>query len=234
MGIAVDGVQSRGAAPPAARKNSSLRSPSSHFVQRTKWMLILLGALPLARLVAGFPLGWLGANPIEFITRSTGTWTLVGLAITLSITPLRKLLNWPWLVRLRRTAGLLAFFYASLHFTTYIWFDRFFDVEDIIKDIVKRPFITVGFAAFVLLIPLAVTSNNAIIKKLGAKLWQRVHYLIYLIAVLAVIHYWWLVKKDLTQPIIYACVFAVLLGLRLFWKLRSASATARPAVTKPS
>jgi methionine sulfoxide reductase heme-binding subunit len=197
-------------------------NPSSAAVERIKWLLILCGMVPLARLVAGFPLGWLGANPIEFITRSTGTWTLVGLAVTLSITPLRKFLNWPWLLRLRRTAGLLAFFYASLHFTTYIWFDRFFDVEDVVKDIIKRPFITVGFAAFVLLIPLAATSKNSIIKKLGAKLWQRVHYLIYLIAILAVIHYWWLVKKDLTQPIIYACVFAVLLGLRVWWKVRAA------------
>jgi methionine sulfoxide reductase heme-binding subunit len=197
------------------------RAPANTTVQRIKWLLIALGMIPLARLIAGFPLGWLGANPIEFITRSTGTWTLVGLAVTLSITPLRRLLSWPWLVRLRRTAGLLAFFYASLHFMTYIWFDRFFDVQDIIKDIIKRPFITVGFAAFVLLIPLAVTSKNSVIKKLGAQLWQRIHYLIYLIAILAVIHYWWLVKKDLTQPIIYACVFAVLLGLRVFWKLRS-------------
>ena len=199
---------------------NSLRSPSQSFIQRTKWLLILFGMLPLARLVAGFPLGWLGANPIEFITRSTGTWTIVGIAVTLSITPLRKLLNWPWLIRLRRTAGLLTFFYVCLHFTTYIWFDRFFDVEDIIKDIIKRPFITVGFAAFVLLIPLAATSKNSIIKMLGAKLWQRIHYLIYLIAVLAVIHYWWLVKKDLTQPIIYACIFAVLLGMRVWWKVR--------------
>ena len=201
---------------------TAFRSPSQAFVQRAKWLLILLGMLPLARLIAGFPLGWLGVNPIEFITRSTGTWTLVGLAVTLSITPLRKLLNWSWLIRLRRTAGLLAFFYACLHFATYIWFDRFFDVQDIIKDIIKRPFITVGFAAFVLLIPLAATSNNSVIKKIGSKLWQRIHYLIYLIAVLAVIHYWWLVKKDLTQPIIYACVFAVLLGMRVSWKLRAA------------
>lgn len=208
------------------------RAPTQAFVQRSKWLLILLGMLPLARLIAGFPLGWLGANPIEFITRSTGTWTIAGIAITLSITPLRKLLNWPWLVRLRRTAGLLAFFYASLHFTTYIWFDRFFDVEDIIKDIIKRPFITVGFAAFVLLIPLAATSKNSIIKKLGAKLWQRIHYLIYLIAILAVIHYWWLVKKDLTQPIIYACIFAVLLGLRIFWTLRSTSLAKPQNVTR--
>ena len=200
---------------------SSLRSPSPRTVAGAKWLLILLGMLPLARLIAGFPLGWLGVNPIEFITRSTGTWTITGIAITLSITPLRKLLSWPWLIRLRRTAGLLTFFYACLHFTTYIWFDRFFDVQDIIKDIVKRPFITVGFAAFVLLIPLAATSKNSIIKKLGAKLWQRIHYLIYLIAILAVIHYWWLVKKDLTQPIIYAGVFAVLLGIRVWWKFRA-------------
>ncbi len=206
---------------------SSLRTPGNVFVQRTKWLLILLGMLPLARLVVGLPVGWLGVNPIEFVTRSTGTWTIVGIALTLSITPLRKLLNWPWLIRLRRTAGLLAFFYACLHFTTYLWFDRFFDVDDIIKDIIKRPFITVGFAAFVLLIPLAVTSKNSIIKKLGAKLWQRIHYAIYLIAILAVIHYWWLVKKDLTQPIIYAAVFAVLLGVRVFWKVR-ANSVARP------
>lgn len=195
------------------------RNPNNIAVTRVKWALILIGMLPLARLLVGFFLNSLGANPIEFITRSTGTWTLVGLAVTLSITPMRTLLNWPWLIRLRRTAGLLAFFYAALHFTTYIWFDRFFDLTDILKDIVKRPFITVGFAAFVLLIPLAVTSNNAIIKKLGAKLWQRIHYLVYLIAVLAVIHYWWLVKKDLTQPIIYAAVFALLLGLRVYWKM---------------
>ncbi len=199
------------------------RSPSNAAVRRVKWALVLIGLLPLLRLVAGFFLGWLGANPIEFITRSTGTWTLVGLAVTLSITPLRKLLNWPWLLRLRRTAGLLAFFYACLHFTTYIWFDRFFDWQDILKDIGKRPFITVGFAAFVLLVPLAATSNNAVIKRLGARLWQRIHYAVYPIAVLAVVHYWWLVKKDITQPAIYAAVFALLLGLRLWWKLRAAT-----------
>ena len=213
------------------------KNPSTPAVQRVKWALILLGMLPLVRLVVGFFTDQLGANPIELITRSTGTWTLVGLAVTLSITPLRKLLNWPWLVRLRRTAGLLAFFYVCLHFTTYIWFDRFFDVEDIIKDVIKRPFITVGFAAFLLFIPLAVTSNNAIIKKLGAKLWQRIHYLVYVIAILGVVHYWWLVKKDLTQPIIYACVFTVLLGLRIMWKLRGATSSVKiavPPVTKVS
>ena len=195
-------------------------SPASATVKHVKWLLIALGMLPLLRLLAGYFFGWLGANPIEFVTRSTGTWTLVGLAVTLSITPLRKLLNWPWLLRLRRTAGLLAFFYACLHFTTYLWFDRFFDVDDILKDIVKRPFITVGFAAFVLLIPLAVTSNNAIIKRIGARLWQRIHYAVYLIAILGVIHYWWLVKRDITQPVIYATVFAVLFALRIIWRIR--------------
>ena len=212
--------------------HKTLRNPSTSVIRRVKWLFILGGLLPIARLLVGFYAGWLGANPIEFITRSTGTWTLVGIAVTLSITPLRKLLHWPWMIRLRRTAGLLAFFYACLHFTTYIWFDRFFDVDDIIKDVIKRPFITVGFAAFTLLIPLAATSKNSIIKKLGARLWQRIHYLIYLIATLAVIHYWWLVKKDLTQPIIYACVFAVLLGMRLIWKLRSMSSAEPPLVTK--
>ena len=206
------------------------KAPSTATVQRVKWALIFLGMLPLMRLVVGYFTNQLGANPIELITRSTGTWTLVGLAVTLSITPLRKLLSWPWLVRLRRTAGLLAFFYVCLHFTTYIWFDRFFDVQDIVKDVIKRPFITVGFAAFLLFIPLAVTSNNTLIKKLGAKLWQRIHYLVYLIAILGVIHYWWLVKKDLTQPIIYACVFAVLLGLRVMWKLRGAAMSVKIAV----
>ena len=204
-------------APPLRRRWGS---PSNPAVQRIKWALVGIGLLPLARLVAGYFLGWLGANPIEFITRSTGTWTLVGLAVTLSITPLRRLLNWPWLLRLRRAAGLLAFFYACLHFTTYIWFDRFFDWQDILKDIGKRPFITVGFAAFVLLVPLAATSNNAVIKRLGARLWQRIHYAVYPIAVLAVVHYWWLVKKDITQPVIYAVVFCALLLPRLWWRVR--------------
>jgi sulfoxide reductase heme-binding subunit YedZ len=207
----------RGRAPVLPSAGQALAALPIDAVRGTVFAACLL---PLARLVWLGVADGLGANPIEFITRSTGTWTLVGLAITLSITPLRKLLNWPWLLRLRRTAGLLAFFYACLHFTTYIWFDRFFDLDDILKDIVKRPFITVGFAAFVLLVPLAATSNNAIIKRLGARLWQRIHYAVYLIAVLAVVHYWWLVKKDITQPAIYAAVFFLLLALRLFWKLR--------------
>jgi len=175
------------------------------------WLLCLL---PLGRLVfLGFTDG-LGANPIEFITHSTGTWTLVGLLLTLSVTPLRKLSGRAWLIRFRRMLGLFAFFYACLHFTTYIWLDQFFDLASIAKDIGKRPFITVGFAAFVLLIPLAATSNHYMMKKLGRN-WQRLHRLIYLIAGLGVVHYWWLVKKDITQPLIYGCVLAILLALRL-------------------
>lgn len=180
-----------------------------------KAMLFVVCLLPLVRLlVLGFTDG-LGANPIEFITRSTGTWTLTFLLVTLSITPLRKLFNQPALIRLRRMFGLFAFFYVSLHFITYIWLDQFFELPEIAKDIVKRPFITVGFLAFVLLIPLAVTSNNAVIKRMGAQRWQRLHRLVYVIGILGVVHYWWLVKKDLTQPIIYASILAILLAYRI-------------------
>lgn len=189
-------------------------SLTSRQVFLTKIALWLLCLLPLLRLLfLGFTNG-LGANPIEFITRSTGTWTLVGLLLTLSVTPLRKLTGLSWLIRFRRLLGLFAFFYACLHFTTYIWLDQFFDPAGILKDIVKRPFITIGFAAFVLLIPLAATSNQRMMKRL-ARNWQRLHRLVYVIASFGVIHYWWLVKKDLTQPLIYACILLFLLSVRL-------------------
>ncbi len=189
------------------------------YFNQFKAALFLLSLIPLMRL------GWygyssqLGANPIEFITRSLGTWTLVFLLITLSITPLRKLSGWNWLNKLRRMAGLFAFFYALLHFITYIWLDQFFDLAEIVKDVIKRPFITIGFAAFLLLIPLAITSTNAMMKKIGGKRWQMLHRLLYVIAIFAVIHYWWLVKKDITQPLVYAGVLAILLGYRI-WKAR--------------
>ena len=192
-------------------------------------MLFLLCLVPLARLIVLGANDALGANPIEFITRSTGTWTLVFLLVTLSVTPLRKIFNQPALIKLRRMFGLFAFFYVCLHFTTYIWLDQFFDVREIAKDIVKRPFITVGFLAFVLLIPLAATSNNATIKRLGARRWQSLHRLVYPIGILGVVHYWWLVKKDLTQPIIYASILAVLLGYRLLLaRTRKTPAAAAP------
>ncbi len=172
--------------------------------------------VPLARLVVLGVSGGLGANPIEFITRSTGTWTLVGLLATLAVTPLRRLTGRTDLIRYRRMLGLFSFFYASLHFITYFWLDQFFDPAAILRDIVKRPFITVGFTAFVLLIPLAATSTQAMMRRLGRR-WQVLHRLVYAIAVLGVLHYLWLVKKDMTEPLIYGGVLAVLLLARLPW-----------------
>ena len=190
-------------------------------VARIKVVVFLLCLYPLARLVLYAFTGKLGVNPIEFITRSTGTWTLAFLMITLAVTPLRKLSGWNWLLRFRRMFGLYVYFYAVLHFTTYIWFDQSFDVAAVIKDIYKRPFITIGFAALVLLTPLAITSTNGMVKRLGAARWQLLHKLVYVIGILGVIHYWWLVKRDLTQPIIYACVLALLLGARLVLRKKS-------------
>jgi sulfoxide reductase heme-binding subunit YedZ len=197
-----------------------------------KAAIFVASLIPLARLVwLGFHRG-LGANPIEYITHSTGWWTLAFLLITLSVTPLRRIANLPWLLRLRRMLGLFVFFYASLHFTTYIWLDQFFDLKEIVKDVVKRPFITIGFSAFVLLIPLAVTSTNAMVRRLGAKRWQNLHRLVYLIGALGVIHFWWLVKKDTTEPFLFASLLAALLIIRLLYlwrqqRVAAASASAR-------
>lgn len=188
-------------------------------MKRVKILLFLACLMPLVRLLwLGFHDG-LGANPIEFITRSTGTWTLTFLLITLAITPLRRLSGWQWPIRLRRMLGLFAFFYAGLHFTTYLWLDQFFDLSAIYQDIFKRPFITVGFSSFLLLIPLAATSTQAMLRRLGGRNWQRLHRLVYLVAIGGVAHYWWLVKKDVTQPAIYAAVLALLLGYRLWFRL---------------
>ena len=225
--------QSGAAAPaPASGRRAHaarLANPKPATVRTIKALAFCLALLPLARLVAGFFLDKLGANPIELITRSTGTWTLSFLLITLGVTPLRRMTGWHWLLRLRRMLGLFAFFYACLHFTTYIWFDQFFDWPAIWKDILKRKFIWIGFTAFVLLIPLALTSTNAAVKKLGAPAWQRLHRLVYVIAICGVIHYWWLVKKDVTQPMIYAGVLAFLLGFRIVyaWTRRRAAQRGR-------
>jgi sulfoxide reductase heme-binding subunit YedZ len=199
-----------------------------------KVALFLVALIPLARLIIGGLTDALGANPIEKITRSTGYWTLVLIMVTLAVTPLRKLTGWHWLTRTRRMLGLFAFFYACLHFLTYLVLDQFFDWDSILKDIIKRPYITVGFPTFLLLIPLAVTSNNALIKKLGGKRWKGLHRLIYVIGVGGVVHYWWLVKKDLTNPITFAAILAVLLGLRLVFWWRGRQPQARPVIAKPS
>jgi sulfoxide reductase heme-binding subunit YedZ len=156
----------------------------------------------------------LGANPIEKITHATGDWTLRFLLITLAITPLRKLAGVPWLIRFRRMLGLFAFFYGSLHFLTYIWLDKFFNLHDMLGDVAKRRFITVGFTGFLLLIPLAITSTAGWIRRLGGKRWQRLHQLIYFSAIAGVIHYLWLVKADIRKPLEYGAVLAVLLLYR--------------------
>jgi sulfoxide reductase heme-binding subunit YedZ len=160
----------------------------------------------------------LGANPIDEITDQTGIWTLRLLLITLAVTPARRLTGWNRLIQLRRMLGLLAFFYGCLHFLTYIWLDQFFVIEDIIADVMERPFITVGFASFALLIPLAVTSTTAMIKRLGGRWWQRLHRLVYAIAIGGVVHYLWLVKADIQQPLLYGGILGVLLVYR-FWDM---------------
>jgi sulfoxide reductase heme-binding subunit YedZ len=185
-----------------------------------KISVFLLALIPFFKLgIAGY-LDNLGANPIEKITHLTGYWTLSFLLITLTVTPLRRLTGWLWLMRLRRMLGLFAFFYGCLHFSTYLVLDQFFDWDNILKDIIKRPYITVGFAAFVLLIPLAITSNNRIIKLIGGKQWRLLHRIIYPIAIGGVVHYWWLVKKDITQPLIFSLLLSILLAVRLFYGWR--------------
>src|SRR5437870_1341225 len=193
-----------------------------------RWLkpVIFLACLgPLARLAwKGFH-GMLGANPIEVITHSTGDWTLIFLMVTLSVTPLRKLTRQYWLIGLRRRFGLYAFFYGTLHLTTYVWLDKFFDLHEMLADIAKRRFITVGLTGFVLLIPLVITSTSGWIRRLGGKRWQLLHRLIYLSAIAGVIHYLWLVKADIRKPLEYATVLALLLGYRL---VRSLSARIAP------
>lgn len=193
-------------------------------VGRVKPALFLLGMTPFARWI------WLGlnngltANPVEFLTRSSGTWTLVCLLVTLAITPLRRLTGQPALVRLRRMCGLFAFFYGFQHFMAWVWWDRGFDPGQMLADIGQRPFITVGFVAFVLMAALAATSTQWAMRRLG-KRWQRLHRAVYAIGLLAVLHYWWhkAGKNDLEQPMIYAAVLAVLLGWRVaaWWRRRS-------------
>ena len=157
----------------------------------------------------------LGANPLEVITHTTGDWTMRFLLITLAITPLRKITKQNWLIRFRRMLGLFAFFYGSLHLLTYLWFDKDFVLADILADVAKRRFITVGFLGFVLMIPLAVTSTAWAIRKMGGKRWQMLHRLIYFSAIAGVIHYIWLVKSDLSKPLQYGGILAVLLLYRL-------------------
>jgi len=204
----------------------------------TKFIIFFAALVPLGRLVWKYFHGGLGANPIEVITHSTGDWTLILILTTLAITPLRRITKQYWMIGVRREIGLFAFFYGTLHFTTYIWLDKFFDWHEMIKDIAKRPFITVGFTAFVLLIPLALTSTAGWIRRLGGRNWQRLHRLIYVTAILGVIHYVWLVKADLRKPLQYAVVLSVLLLYRvILWALelrKKFSMTSVPSSAKTS
>lgn len=195
-----------------------------------KPLLFTLCLMPLSLLVwHGFTSG-LGANPIEEITHRTGQWALRMLLITLSVTPLRQITGWHWLIRFRRMLGLYAFFYAVLHFTTYVWLDQFFWWQGIVEDVIERPFITVGFVAFMLMIPLAITSTRGMVRRLKRK-WALLHRAIYLAAILGVVHFWWLVKVDVREPAIYAVVLAMLLGYRLLRAVKRQFSTALMATT---
>ena len=194
-----------------------------------KAIVFALSLVPLARIIYAIlfdPIS-LGANPAETILHMSGDWVIYFLLITLAITPLRKLTGWNDLIKFRRMMGLYAFFYASVHFLSYIGFDRLFDLSDMAREIVKRPFILVGFAAFVLLVPLAVTSTRGWVLRLGGSRWSALHKAIYHIAILGIVHYWWLVKRDITWPVVFGLVLAVLIAYRGFKrggrKIRTAS-----------
>ena len=189
--------------------------PDKILIRKIKIVIFIAALLPLTRLVVLAAMDDLGANPVEFIIRSLGTWTLVSLLATLSSTPIRLVTGIAWPVQLRRMLGLFAFFYASLHLLAYAGLDQWFDWRAIAHDIAKHPYVVVGFSAFLLMIPLAATSNRAAIRRLKQR-WQALHRLVYVIAPLGIVHYWWLVKKDVTEPMIYAVVLAVLFGIRIY------------------
>lgn len=185
-----------------------------------KPLLFIICLVPFIVLTIGAVNDTLGVNPVEKLTLETGEWTLRLLLLTLAITPLRRISGHVWLIKLRRMLGLFTFFYACLHFTTYIWLDQFFDWQEILIDIPKRPFITVGFAAFVLLIPLALTSTNSMMRLLK-KRWVQLHKLIYVIAVLGCLHFLWVVKADTLEPLIYFVILLLLLGYRAIEQRRA-------------
>ncbi len=187
--------------------------------------------LPLVWLTFAVLTDNLGANPIEALTRETGEWTLRWLLITLCMTPLRKATGWNWPIRIRRMLGLFAFFYVCVHLSTYLWLDQFFDWGEIGRDILKRPFIAVGMLAFVLLVPLAVTSTNAMMRRLGRN-WARLHQLVYVIPALGVLHFWWLVKADVREPLIYALLYLLLMLLR--WRPVTLRLSARGQISNLS
>ena len=185
-------------------------------MSKLKTTLFIASLIPIFWLTFALLTNKLGANPIEAITRETGLWALRFLWLSLLITPLRWLTGWNQIVTLRRMFGLYVFFYATIHMLLYLWLDQFFDINDIIKDIIKRPFITIGFFTFTALIPLVITSNNAMVKRLGGKRWKKLHQLTYFIAIASSVHFYMLVKQDKTEPLFYMALLVILLAIRLY------------------
>lgn len=191
---------------------------ASTWVRPFTWFKVLVFAaslIPAARLVMGLFTGGLGANPVEFITHTTGTFALVFLMLTLAVTPLRRITGYANLIRLRRMLGLFAFFYTCLHLSTFVVMDHFFDPAAILQDVLKRPYITAGSVGFLLMVPLALTSTAGWIRRLGGRRWQQLHRLVYFSAIAGVVHFLWLVKADLREPLIFAGVLTMLLGYRI-------------------
>lgn len=185
-------------------------------VKQLKITVFISSLIPACWLVFALLTNQLGANPIEAVTRESGLWALKFLVLTLTITPLRWLTGWSMLGSIRRMLGLYVFFYALIHMLLYLWLDQFFDVNEIIKDIIKRPFITIGFFTFTSLIPLVITSNNAMVKKLGGARWKQLHKLTYFIAAASCVHFYMLVKADKLEPLLYGLVVVLLLGARIY------------------
>jgi len=199
-----------------------------------KPVVFVLCLLPFAWLFYGALTNGLGANPAEYLIRATGDWTLRFICIVLAVTPLRVMANLPALARLRRMLGLFAYFYVVLHLLSYSWFDQGFEIDEIARDIAKRPFILVGFSAFVLLTPLAATSFNRAIKAMGARRWQTLHKLVYVIALLGLLHFFWMRagKNNFAEVFVYAGIVAVLLAWRVWYFLRKPRAAAAVSLSK--
>lgn len=201
-----------------------MKIPDTLFNKAFRPTLFILLLLPASYYAYSYWQGALGANPLEAVIRGLGDWGLRILLITLAISPLRRLLNWPQILRTRRMLGLYAYFYVILHLVGYLWFEQFFDWEEVWFDILERPFITIGMVAVVLLTPLAFTSTKGMIKRLG-KNWKRLHLLIYPISIMAVIHFLWMVKLDITEPVIYSGILAILLLERIVRKTKAVTSS---------
>ena len=188
---------------------------NSSDIKFSKIVVLINAGVPAVMLARDYLNAELGANPLEFVTHTTGTLTLVFLLLTLAVTPLRKIFGLPWMIHLRRTLGLYAFFYGTAHLAAYVWFDKAFGFGAIVSDVGKRPFIALGMTGYLLMVPLAVTSTNAMVKRLGGKTWARLHRLVYIAATLGVLHFWMLVKSDVRLPLTFGFILALLFAHRL-------------------